>query len=85
MSNYLKIYYIASMKMALPLSHLNVNGPSKKLTGWVIGLLHGMPSSRWIVLGMPLNYACSLAALTTIEICGQVMPTSLNPRPPTQG
>ncbi|KAL7477141.1 hypothetical protein ACHAW6_002949 [Cyclotella cf. meneghiniana] len=24
------------------LTHLNVNGPSKKLTGWVIGLLYGV-------------------------------------------
>ncbi|KAL7478486.1 hypothetical protein ACHAW6_004247 [Cyclotella cf. meneghiniana] len=41
-SNYLAIYYIASVKTALPLTHLNVNGLSKKLTGWVIGLVHGV-------------------------------------------
>jgi hypothetical protein len=33
-------FYIAYAKMALPLSHSNVNGPSKKLTGLVIGLHH---------------------------------------------
>ncbi|KAL7485582.1 hypothetical protein ACHAW6_014643 [Cyclotella cf. meneghiniana] len=47
--------------MASPSTHLYVNMPSKKLTGWVIGLLHRvqnpgrktlMPSSIWIVPGL---------------------------------
>ncbi|KAL7474618.1 hypothetical protein ACHAW6_000583 [Cyclotella cf. meneghiniana] len=38
-----------------------------------------MPSFTWIALGMPPNYASSLAALTTTEICGQVVPIYLNP------
>ncbi|KAL7478409.1 hypothetical protein ACHAW6_004177 [Cyclotella cf. meneghiniana] len=67
------------MKVAIFLTHLNVNGPSKKLTGWNPGRKKSMPSSTWIALKMPLNYICSLAALTTTEICGQVMPTFLNP------
>ncbi|KAL7474331.1 hypothetical protein ACHAW6_000307 [Cyclotella cf. meneghiniana] len=29
------------LKTVLLLTHLNVNGPSKRLTGWVIGLLQG--------------------------------------------
>ncbi|KAL7475950.1 hypothetical protein ACHAW6_001841 [Cyclotella cf. meneghiniana] len=32
------------MMTVLLLTNLNVNGPSKKLTGWVIGLLHGIYS-----------------------------------------
>ncbi|KAL7482971.1 LOW QUALITY PROTEIN: hypothetical protein ACHAW6_008617 [Cyclotella cf. meneghiniana] len=35
-SIYLMTYYAAL------LSNLNVNGPSKKLTGWDVGLLHGV-------------------------------------------
>ncbi|KAL7477946.1 hypothetical protein ACHAW6_003733 [Cyclotella cf. meneghiniana] len=37
-----------------------------------------MPSSTWIGLGMPLNCACSLVALTTTRICGQVVLLYLN-------
>ncbi|KAL7476849.1 hypothetical protein ACHAW6_002681 [Cyclotella cf. meneghiniana] len=30
------------MEVALLLTHLNINWPSKKLPGWVIVLLHGV-------------------------------------------
>ena len=42
MSNYLARYHITFMKTAVLLTHLNVNGPSKKLTRLVIGLLYGV-------------------------------------------
>ncbi|KAL7481995.1 hypothetical protein ACHAW6_007677 [Cyclotella cf. meneghiniana] len=38
-----------------------------------------MPSFTWISLRMPLNCACSLVALTTTGICGQVVPHIFKP------
>jgi hypothetical protein len=58
--------------MALPLTHSSVNGPSKKLTGLVIGLQHkvqslekrrSMPYFIWIALATPQNFIEQVADL----------------------
>ncbi|KAL7487045.1 LOW QUALITY PROTEIN: hypothetical protein ACHAW6_012633 [Cyclotella cf. meneghiniana] len=74
--NLLSNHCITYMKIVSLLTHLNVNGPSKKLTGWAYSMgsknLKKMLSSTWIALELPLNCACSMVVLTT-EIFGKVV------------
>ncbi|KAL7474888.1 hypothetical protein ACHAW6_000834 [Cyclotella cf. meneghiniana] len=77
--NYCQKSYVAYLRTALLITHLNVNGPSSKLTGLdmvynhkvlIFGRRKLMPSYIWIIPTMPLNCICSLDELTITMICG---------------
>jgi hypothetical protein len=69
--NLLSTIFHRLRKKIFTINPLNMNRPSKKLTGVVTGLLNIVlslgkrkliPSFIWIVLTMPQNFACSLVA-----------------------
>ncbi len=58
-------FYLAYAKMALPLTHSNVNGPSNKLTGLVIGLhMRFNPCKKKISAILHMYFPCN-----TTELC----------------